>query len=349
MDFTKIETPISKEEILSKIPVIDLWYTYCEPFKNIDTSFCSELYDDENPSARVVISCNNTLYYKDFGNGDYFGDIFDYIQNKYKCTFYESLNIIAADFGLRKNNISNDYKNAILELGQMPVSNINVPEKIKSNIYIVSQAWNIVDYEYWSKYGITFDLLNEYNVFAAKHVYLSKGDKRNVFDYRKNNPCYAYRFTNDVSYSYKIYFPMADKKFKWLFSGGSQKDIEGIDQIPLHGETLILTKSLKDCMCYRVIGLPAISLQGETNKLDSELVNKLLKRFDRIIVNYDNDEEGMRGSIKLNEQYGFDYFFVEETKDLSDYICKYSVDDAKQMIKRLIGGVENKKECKEKA
>ena len=56
-----------------------------------------------------------------------------------------------------------------------------------------------------------------------------------------------------------------EEEMQWLFNGGSAKDIEGYDQLSLNGDTLILTKSLKDCMCYRLLGYDAISLQGETN------------------------------------------------------------------------------------
>jgi len=160
-----------------------------------------------------------------------------------------------------------------------------------------------------------------------------------TFSYNKNSPCFAYRFENNGLYSYKIYWPLSkDKKFKWLFSGGTKNDIEGFSQLPLHGENLVLTKSLKDCICYNLIGIPAISLQGEANNLEQDLVEKLLKRFSNIIVNYDNDLEGVKGSERLNRQYGFKYFLIDEFKDLSDYIKNKSLEEAKTMIDNKING-----------
>jgi hypothetical protein len=204
--------------------------------------------------------------------------------------------------------------------------------KTKSTINIVSQPFNMVDYDYWSKYGIGLELLEEYNVFSSKYTYLIKGDKRYQYEYSKSNPCYAYRFTRDGGYTYKIYWPLAEKNKKWLFSGGAASDIEGYDQLRLSGDILILTKSLKDVMCYRVLGYDAISLQGEANKLDNDLAQKLIKRFDKIIINYDEDEEGIRGVERMKSEYGFDSFFIDGSKDLSDYIKIHGIGNAITMI-----------------
>lgn len=316
---------ISLDDIFSRISEYELWSYYCPNFTKLDKSFLSELYDDKNPSCRIFIGNNNRLQYKDFGTGDTY-TILDYIQRKYNCNFKECLNIIANDFSLKKTGITLNKT----------VKTFNVEEKLlirpKSRIEILSQPFNITDFNYWNQYKIPFDLLNEYNVFSCKHVYLYKGDDMTVFTYTKQRPIYAYRFCSNNEYSYKIYMPYNDKKYKWLFSGGSSKDIEGLDQLSLNGDTLILTKSLKDCMAYRLLGYDAISLQGEANKLEYDLVDKLLKRFDKIIVNYDNDTEGIKGSERFKSQYNFDYFFIDEYKDLSDYIMHKSLSEAKEMI-----------------
>ena len=157
------------------------------------------------------------------------------------------------------------------------------------------------------------------------------------FSYKESNPIYAYKFIKPGGeISYKIYFPLADKKYKWLFSGGSSDDIEGYDQLPWLGDILILTKSLKDCMCYNLIGYPAISLQGEANKLEYEFLNKLYKRFNKIIVNYDNDEQGIKSTNSLVRKYNLDYFYIDDAKDLSDYLVNNSLEDAKIIINNKI-------------
>jgi hypothetical protein len=81
-----------------------------------------------------------------------------------------------------------------------------------------------------------------------------------------------------------------------------------------------------------MLSLPAISLQGETNKLDNDLVYKLLKRFNKIVINYDQDEEGIRSTNRLSKEYGFTFFYINEAKDLSDYIKIKGLNSAKKMI-----------------
>ena len=319
------------KSILDKVTEYDIWKMYCGNFVEIDKSFCSELYNDRNPGCRIYYNKTNSLVYKDFGTGDNY-NCFDYIQAKYGCNFPECLNIIYNDFKL--GSVKYDI------IPQLVLN--NAPELLKNDnkahIEICSQPFTLTDYLYWDKYEIPLHKLEEYNVFSCKHVYLhTKKGKIVVFDYKNDNPIYAYRFCNNGEYSYKIYFPLTkDKKYKWLFSGGSSKDIEGYDQLPWLGKDLILTKSLKDCICYNLLGIPAISLQGETNILGEELVIKLKQRFDNIIINYDNDPEGIKNTNKLHNKYNFNYFYVDKTKDLSDYIEQYGILKAKKMINKKI-------------
>jgi len=328
-DLKEAYKDITIDEILSNVSEYNLWKHYCKNFDDLDKSFLSELYEDSRPSCRIFISADNTILYKDFGTGECHNWC-TYIQAKYNCTFKEALDIVANDFSLRKKKP--DIKPNII------IGKLEEPKraKKKSFIDIISQPYTLTDYDYWKQYHIPLELLEEYNVFSAKHVYLHRGDKVTIFNYNKSNPVYAYRFNGADSYSYKIYFPYANKQYKWLFSGGSADDIEGLDQLPLHGETLILTKSLKDCMCYKLIGYPAISLQGEANRLPNELVVKLLRRFTKIIINYDNDEQGIKSTERLKEQYRFDHFYIDTAKDLSDYIKENNLDRAKELIHNKI-------------
>lgn len=329
-DLRDAYTDITVNEILNKVSEYDIWKKYCTNFEDINKPFLSELYNDRNPSCRIKHNSLNRLIYKDFGTGDSY-DCFSYIQVKYNCNFRESLWIVYSDFKL--GYIKHDILPKLV-LNDVTESKNKVK---KAFIEIVPQGYTLTDYNYWSQFHIPLDKLIEYDVFSCKVAYLHTKDGRTItFEYRDNNPIYAYRFTNeDGNYNYKLYFPLADKKYKWLFSG-SCNDIEGFDQLPLSNNILILTKSLKDCICYNLIGYPAISLQGETNKLSNDLIYKLYKRFDSIIVNYDNDEEGIKGSNRLNNQYNLKYFFIDNYKDLSDYIKNKGLLSAKRMINKKI-------------
>jgi len=102
---------------------------------------------------------------------------------------------------------------------------------------------------------------------------------------------------------------------------------------------LIITKSLKDVICCKLCSYSAISLQGEHNKLDKLLVNKLSKRFKNIILFYDNDESGVKSSNKISSNYGFKSIFIPvkyNCKDLSELIASYGLKRAKIILKKLI-------------
>lgn len=320
-------TPITTEEILSKVPQHILWKYYC-PQWEVGKSFLSPLYKDTRPSCSIFSTTDNNLMLKDFGTGQTY-NIFSFVGTKYGINFKETLDVIANDFGLRKIQYSvtpKEYKNLSIEEGLLL-------KPSKTTITIEKQAYNYTDYDYWTNtFKIPLTILESYNVHSCKSVYLYKTDKVIRFDYKKNSPIYAYEFVHDGNISYKIYFPLhPEKRFRFLF-GGTKDNIEGFDQLDWHGDILILTKSLKDCMAYRVFGYNAISLQGETNTLTQSLVDKLLSRYNRIIVNYDNDEEGIKNTNKIVERYKFKFFYIDEAKDLSDYIRDFGILKAKEML-----------------
>lgn len=337
LDFEGAGIKVTMSDILKKISEFDIFKRYCSNFEEVDVSFCSEFRTDNSPSCRVYINPSNRLMYKDFGNGDIFS-CWDYVMAKYGCQYPEAINIVANDFNIGSNKVNLNPK--ILIGNEEFMEKAKATPRPKSTISILEQPYTLIDHNYWSQYGIDLELLAEFDVYSAKVIYLIKGNKRTTFEYTKNNPCYAYRFTRDGHYSYKIYWPLADKRYKWLFSGGggAADDIEGYDQLPLNGDLLILTKSLKDVMVLRVLGYPAISLQGEANKLNHETYERLSKRFDIIISLYDNDAQGETGAKYLLNTYGIEPIFIPKEsgfKDISDYVKEYGVEEGKKLMKEL--------------
>lgn len=329
--------PNIDKRLIDNISDLELFKYYCSNFEEINKKFCSELRTDRNPSCYIYIKPNNKLAYKDFGSGEHYSPI-EYIMKKYGLLYSECLNVIFNDFKL-SNKIIPICKPENL-IGYESVSD-ELKTPLKAKIYISSRNWRLCDNKYWGQYYITFDLLEKYNVIPCQKVFLyTKSDKMVEFSHRENNPIYAYKFIKPGGeISYKIYFPYEEKHKKWLFSGGSSEDIEGYDELPWIGDLLILTKSLKDCMVYNILGYNAISLQGEANKVPKELIDKLLKRFNRIIVNYDNDEQGIKSSRKININYGFKEIFIpieSKCKDLSDYIKMYGIEKTKILLNECI-------------
>lgn len=316
---------ITFDDILERVSEESLWRHYCSNFNKINKSFKSELYDDRTPSCRIYINKSGRLLYHDFGDGVTYG-IMDYIKTKYNCTYAEAVNIVTNDFNLRKLNVIFDKK----------FIKKNVEESLlikpKVQIEVLKKPFDIIDYNYWSKFGISLDILDFYNVFSCSEVRLMKDDKIITIQASKSDPIYAYMFITSIGVSYKIYRPFSkEKRYKWIFNGNKDV-IEGFDQLDWISDLLIITKSLKDCMVYRKLGYNAISLQGETNKLEQDLVLKLNKRFKSIVINYDNDKEGIKNTKKICKAYNLKHFFIDDYKDISDYISNTTFNEGRELI-----------------
>lgn len=338
-DFDSANLPITKEWILEKISDEDIFKRYCTNYNgDMNSSFKSDFYRDNNPSCRMYINQNQQLCYKDFGTGEHY-DCFSYVMKKYNVTFTEALNIITNDFNLRKIKIDVDFRALISNdlLVNSPKSPLYVHNK--SDIQVVYRGYNEVDIKYWGQYAITPVILLEYNVFACKEVYLIKDNQVKLnYTYSPSNPIYAYKFENADRLSYKIYRPYADKKGKWLFNG-TKNDVEGFDQLDLLGDVLILTKSMKDVMCMRVLGYNAISLQGEHNKIDEDFLNRIMKRYNKIYILYDNDESGILATKNIQKVWNIPELFIplqSSCKDLSDYIKAFGLEEARKLINNLL-------------
>jgi hypothetical protein len=342
-DFSKIkENPvITKEGILSSIREKQIMEKYIGGSID-DSPILSPLRTESNPSFTIKECDDGSIIWRDWGTGKH-GDCFNFIQEKYNCTFTEALNIINTDFNL---NDSNDVssRNAI-RLDSSREDRV----KEKPIIIIKEQPFTLADKRYWGKYGIKLSTLVLYDVFSVKNLWLFKSGKTKLSKlYNSSNPIYAYRYVNYKYYTYKIYQPLEKKYNKWVFNG-SKENIEGYDQLPMYGDLLIITKSLKDVMCYYELGIPAISLQGETNKLEHEFLEKLKSRFNKIIINYDNDLQG-RNAVEgytddknkfidgVATMHNLRYFYINEAKDLSDTIEKYGIEESKNIIRKLIDG-----------
>lgn len=319
--------PLSKEYILKRISEEDIFKKYCNNFIALNLSFKSDLYNDSNPSCRIYMT-RKGLRYHDFGNGAHY-DCFEYVKTKYNLSFNETLRVISSDFklGYNVNNIPNKL---LLNNSDITYSDPSY-ELPRTKIFIEPQQWTLADYKYWNQYKIPFEVLINYNVFSCKWVIVNN----QLLEYKPTNPIYAYAFIDDGQFYYKIYRPLAIKKDKWRWNGKAHI-LEGYDQLPLFGDLLIITKSLKDVIVLHMMGYNAISLQGEHNRLTKREYNKLTTRFNTIISLYDNDDAGKKGALYLENTYGIKANFLISAKDPSDLIKLKGINYAKRELKKII-------------
>lgn len=328
LDFSKADIMLDLDEVKSKVSDLEIFKRYCFNFKEINKDFLSEFYEDKRPSCRIYRNSNNELRYKDFGTGEYYSS-FGYVMRKYYCTINEAINIISNDFKLKEVKI--DIKPKVIASND--IINTTILNN-RSKIEIVPQPYTLEDRKVWRRFKIPLYYLQEYDILSCSAFYLIKDNKTILFERKKGNPIYAitlYDINNEFA-GYKIYKPLeTNKRYKWL-NTGDNKIVLGLNKLPKNGDLLILTKSIKDVISYRILGYSAISLQNEGTILDDTIKNALLKRFKAIIANFDNDKMGYIAA----KRSGLKSFIIDDYKDLSDFMVDHTLKETKKMINEKI-------------
>ncbi len=321
---SKVSFKITDKDILSKVSSYDIFKYYIHNFKELGRPFCSELRRDRNPSCTVYQTDSGNYRYKDFSNGDNLG-CFNYVMEKFHCTFPEALLVIGNDFNL----IKSDIKGTLRVDDTIPVLPTKPSVKKKETKIIPEiRSWNIGDVKYWSQYGIDFITLEKFDVKPCESVSINDWT---IYE-KPESPIYIYNFNG----LYKIYRPLETIRTKRWFSNTNKETIQGFNQLPEFGDLLIITKSLKDVICFANFGYSAVSFSSESTIPSDEQVNMLSDRFKTIKVLYDLDDCGVKFAQKLKDKYNFDFAFIPKRKDLSDYIKFEGLEEAKILIDSLI-------------
>lgn len=323
----KIPTDITLDYILSKVSEYDIYAHYLGQFK-VGAIYNSPFRKDKNPSFGIYYSKRTKqLLFKDHGTGEC-GNIVKFVSLYTGLTNY---NDILKDI-VKQLNITTDTK--------LDSSKQYIPSS-ETVIGIVRQKFTPTDINYWSQFNISEKTLKKFNVNSIKY-YLCNGIVKGI--YKEDNPMYAYKVYNN----FKIYRPFADKYTKWR-NNLTEYDIQGYAQLPSKGDTLIITKSMKDVMCLYEMGIPAISPSSESTFIPNDILEGLKKRFKRIIILFDRDNAGVKYLRKMSLKTGLEGLLVHKkfkAKDISDAIKANSFEEIK---KWLYGEIkkQNTKEEKE--
>ena len=332
MTFNLNKKMVDKESLLQQISDIDIYNMYLTEPLSLKTLIKSPLREESNPSFGFFIGERSEICFKDFVLGS--GDCIKFVQLKFGLDYFEAMSKIVVDAKL-----TNDF----IIKNMTPSTNINNNKSTidrkeliaKNNIKLSkkSRKFEAHDLAFWNGFGITHQILLRYNVSALSHIFL--GDKIIVADK------YSYCFTEykDGVETYKIYQPY-NTSFKWLNTHNSSV-WQGWSQLPRSGETLVITKSLKDVMAITAIcKLPAISLQAESVNPKYHIIEQLRNRFSFIYLLYDNDYDkdvnwGREFGKKLASEFKFIRIEIEDklkSKDFSDLVKKEGKDFAKEYL-----------------
>ncbi len=322
LDLNKAESGdiVSRDNILTKISDDQIFRQYIGEFK-LGKTISSPLRRDSTPSFGLFYSSTHQkIMFKDYATGEY-GDAFDIVRHIFGISLYQACVKINMDFelGFRCPDAREGKYKPVIRVAKR---NIELPAD--KQLGVKFRKWKECDRIYWTiKYGLNEKQLKYFNIFPIEKVFLGTSV---IWTHTPTNPIYAYIFYKDGKYTYKCYRPLEpDKRYKWI-SSTNRTILQGWDQLPATGDTLILTKSLKDVAVYRTLGIYAIACQNELGMVKDTVVDELRSRFKRIALNNDFDYAGVTGTNLMRKAYDLPYFFLQNFKtrsngfkDISDF------------------------------
>ncbi|MFR9547215.1 MAG: bifunctional DNA primase/helicase, partial [Rikenellaceae bacterium] len=209
---------------------------------------------------------------------------------------------------------------------------------------------DFMDYElqYWSRYGITLEVLNSFNVVAIDEFKSVTDDGKKYFvRCSKDNIIFGYQRNNFL----KVYQPLKSKPHRFLYGGEVPRPYSfGLEQLPSRGDVLYITGGEKDVLSLTSHGFHAICFGSEKWPIPKNVIRKLSFKFKHIVLLYDMDKTGQEYSLKHAEdlkEFGIKRLLLplpgsEDAKDISDYFkIGNSADDFKMLFINILDSMYN--------
>lgn len=302
--------------------------------------FRSPLRKDINATCSFYRNKKGDLIFKDW-SGCFCGNFISVVMYKFQCSYSKALQIIANDFGIISK------KNLTVNKPLIEYSYHTFKETTDAKIQIELKEFDEYELNWWTKYGITKDILRKFKVISCKNVFLNGSlfhlykPKQLVFGY--------YGGIREGIERWRIYYP-GKNKYKFI-SNWKHLRLQGDHMLPKHGEILVITKSMKDCMTLYSLGITAIAPISENCFLSEAQYKRLKERFKHIVVFYDNDRPGLRAMIKIRKEFP-DVIpvwipWIYQAKDISDFYAKYKRKKTEDLIEKAKEYIERKKDAED--
>ncbi|MGL4372548.1 MAG: toprim domain-containing protein [Turicibacter sp.] len=339
MEFSfEFEKPITKDFLLSK----HTQEKYMEHYTGVPVKkglFISPLRADSKPTCSFYKNKSGDLVLKDF-NGSFCGNFISVVMEKFSCTYYKALQIIANDFGLIKRP---DLK---INPPKIEYSGLVMQESKTADVRIEMQEFTERELNWWLGFGITKETLKKFRVYSCKNVFLNG----NFFSSSSETiPMFGYYGgKRDGLEMWRIYMP-TKRNYRFL-SNWNKNMIQGAHMLPETGELVVITKSMKDAMLLYEMGINAIAPNSESTFVNELQLAKLKSRFKHVVVLYDNDLPGITAMNKFRKLNDVKCIWLprNSAKDISDFYKKYGKKRTKELIEYGKDKILYNREDKEK-
>lgn len=278
---------------------------------------------DKVPSMCVYTSLTNGNYrFKDFSSG-FVGDHIELVRHLFNLPSRGS-----ATFKIMKDYQEYCKNNTFYE------SKFEFHDKFKVTDFEV-RHWNTLDQTYWTSFKLNSNMLKKYNISPLEYFVMEKTEPDGTVTSFKFTKNFLYGYFREDGSLYKIYMPKnLDKKFIKV-----ENYIQGTDQLTYNTKYLLITSSLKDLLCFNMMGIgniESIAPDSENSMIGEMVINKLVMQYTKILVLFDNDEPGLKAAQRYKEKYGFNYITLDMSKDLSDSVKDHGIEAVRNKLLPLL-------------
>lgn len=271
------------EDLYAKIAQEEIFKLVFNEYPSLEKKYCSPFRKDNSPACYFQWY-NQRLIFVDWGSDKM------HIDGVQAVIKYFNLPTIAVAIRFIQEQIGNKITIPVRQqLYQQPKK-----EKQVTSMLPRKREFELRDHLYWKRFGITKEQLLEDHVYPISSVDIKKHNvwKRLHF----YDIAYCYELDLDI---YKIYRPLTKSKYKWL-SNVNKNNIGSFDSLRFESDTLIITKSYKDCRVIRNLGYESVWFQNEGMIPDQFLLSLLIVKYKRIVILYDNDVAGRTAAQQLS-------------------------------------------------
>lgn len=326
----KRKVALTIESVLNRLSEYDV-FRYYMPNKDwkLNKATYSPFRNENNPSF-VIGNKKGYISFIDFGDINYRGDCFTFVKMLFHLNSLDDvLTKIDKDFGLgiSEGTEVKDYQSIIKSYKQ--------PTEVKrySLIQVVTKKFTNRELEYWGSYHQSLDDLRENNVYSVKKVFLN----RQLFPMNDNEMVFGYLYDGH----WKIYFPLANKKKKWI-SNVPLATSWGTENLQKDNNTLIC-KSLKDYLVCKKVHSNVVGVQNEsTSAFSQEFVKTVKENSNFVFYGGDSDKPGKEASYIITQTFGFKHInppdnLLPDIKDFADWAKVKGLDElGKHFIKKSL-------------